>query len=1102
MIYRIVLIFALSINLLSAQDRTGGTEIRRGGGGVGGSATNAIALLDGSGTNLSVYGLNLPLLTASRVAAINSAKNLTNGATSISLLDNFFAMGVSNILAASGIALGTNNGVLWITNTGVAGGGGGAFNTSQFSASSVTNIKDGAVLTNISIFGSLGVDGPVNITNNLSVTGDGLFDTITVISSENFGGAANFTNILRLATNSVITSLINPTQPTNQYEFNRGYSGSNIVMRLHEVRTNINWTNVVYVNENDGQNLETLIESFTGAKSNTQVRFGPGVFSLPASQVTVPQGVSLVGAGSSATKIRIINNPGSALLSGFIVDANHTFKGFTLDITNRTSYNGTQPFPNSGFGQVAGSTASTNVYFEDVAILGGSDCVYYYQDIPSTWTFYNCFFTSGFDTFTWQSGTETNHYITAINCRFRVDNDLSMHATNANAPMVSIHRGHIKLYNCDFYGRGIVNIYGVVLNPFGLAATPTVGSADIIGCKFDIISGGGDQYHVLNRDGHIMRIMGGEVDASRTGGYVETVQPSTLAKELYIYNGSLNFGPYSNSIISSNITWNVASSTPEGSVSAAPGAVRVMANETGSNNPVYIKARGLGNTGWIPLLSGWAASNWIAGVGSGSYTNFSPTLSNATIKPLVVGVGNAAGATNNNGQIRGLEAGSNITLSENGSNVVISSSASGGSSNYSGLAVGQLTLTNNIIVLASNLASLGTNLVANGGASSFYTNAIRTAARTNIVITNIVDGQTMRIDLWVTNGAVVDLRSAPDVAIPAEWYKAGSAITINSNGFSTIWITRIGGWTNLNIETPSFELVPGTAVTFTTNAAARTITVASTATGGSSNYSGLAVGQLTLTNNILNLASNLAVLGTNLVANGGAAGYYTNAIFSGPATNIVITNIQDGQTLRIDLFVTNGATVTLRTAPDITIPASWYKSGSADNINSNGFSTVWITRIGGWTNLTIETPIYDLIPGSGITASTNHALRQITLSSSGGGGPSTNPPPYTIPITGTNFIIDWIVLGSTNDLIITNYVNAGILNTNVTYGRKYIRIDQSSVGFNTIVPNTNYFGPNWRFSGLITGINQSTNSGYQDFIVIQANGTNVVLMGQNFGVAP
>jgi len=65
--------------------------------------------------------------------------------------------------------------------------------------------------------------------------------------------------------------------------------------------------------------------------------------------------------------------------------------------------------------------------------------------------------------------------------------------------------------------------------------------------------------------------------------------------------------------------------------------------------------------------------------GTGAVTNlFTLSLSNATIKPLVIGVGDAAGATNTTGQIRGLEAGSNITLTDNGSNYVIDATSGGG----------------------------------------------------------------------------------------------------------------------------------------------------------------------------------------------------------------------------------------------------------------------------------------------------------------------------------------------------------------------------------------------------------------------------------------
>lgn len=77
------------------------------------------------------------------------------------------------------------------------------------------------------------------------------------------------------------------------------------------------------------------------------------------------------------------------------------------------------------------------------------------------------------------------------------------------------------------------------------------------------------------------------------------------------------------------------------------------------------------------------------GGGSGITNLFSPTLSNATIKPLVVGVGDLAGATNTTGEIRGIEAGSGVLLTPNGSNYVLSvtSGVLSGTTNFFNLSV-------------------------------------------------------------------------------------------------------------------------------------------------------------------------------------------------------------------------------------------------------------------------------------------------------------------------------------------------------------------------------------------------------------------------------
>jgi hypothetical protein len=64
--------------------------------------------------------LTLPGLTTDTIVEVDGLGNV-QGTINRFLARNFFAMGITNILGATGIALGTNNGVLWITNTG--GGG-------------------------------------------------------------------------------------------------------------------------------------------------------------------------------------------------------------------------------------------------------------------------------------------------------------------------------------------------------------------------------------------------------------------------------------------------------------------------------------------------------------------------------------------------------------------------------------------------------------------------------------------------------------------------------------------------------------------------------------------------------------------------------------------------------------------------------------------------------------------------------------------------------------------------------------------------------------------------------------------------------------------
>jgi hypothetical protein len=109
------------------------------------------------------------------------------------------------------------------------------------------------------------------------------------------------------------------------------------------------------------------------------------------------------------------------------------------------------------------------------------------------------------------------------------------------------------------------------------------------------------------------------------------------------------------------------------------------------------------------------------------------TLSNATKIPLVVGVGTTAGATNSTGIIRGLEAGANVTLSENGSNVVITGSAGG-----SGFAALELMTNGTRVGLGTNINWLNTN-------------------QTYLEVTGMVSGSIFTMRTSLTNAALTNL---------------------------------------------------------------------------------------------------------------------------------------------------------------------------------------------------------------------------------------------------------------------------------------------------------------------------------------------------------
>lgn len=144
----------------------------------------------------------------------------------------------------------------------------------------------------------------------------------------------------------------------------------------------------------------------------------------------------------------------------------------------------------------------------------------------------------------------------------------------------------------------------------------------------------------------------------------------------------------------------------------------------GANGTTMIN-NGAGFLNWLPVLTNL----------------FTPSLSNATIKPIVFGgLGTAAGMTNKTGQIYGLEAGANITLTPNPTNIVIASTGGG---------AGTLLTSNVVFVTMGGNDATGTR---NRQDLPFRTMQGARAA--------MFSNDTMRVETgWYTNTAEITVNS-------------------------------------------------------------------------------------------------------------------------------------------------------------------------------------------------------------------------------------------------------------------------------------------------------------------------------------------------------
>jgi hypothetical protein len=164
----------------------------------------------------------------------------------------------------------------------------------------------------------------------------------------------------------------------------------------------------------------------------------------------------------------------------------------------------------------------------------------------------------------------------------------------------------------------------------------------------------------------------------------------------------------------------------------------------------------------------------------------------------------------------------------------------------------------------------------------------------------------------------------------------------------------------------------------------------------------------------------LVLAGTTLVADGSVGDRYTNNFASlggtGLSTNLMVTNILEGQRVTVSGWITNGTIVTLFLDGQQP-PGIWYFGGVARYLNSNGWTSVTIERNGGTTNITVDTPGLFLSVAGELTTHSNYAGGLLTIS---------NTPYRKIPNSVSN-----VWNGGTFYAWSGTNVNAGVAATNL-----------------------------------------------------------------------
>lgn len=476
------------------------------------------------------------------------------------------------------------------------------------------------------------------------------------------------------------------------------------------------------------------------------------------------------------------------------------------------------------------------------------------------------------------------------------------------------------------------------------------------------------------------------------------------------------------------------------------------ADETMRNSDRVQLLAGTGNVGVSRNVGSNGFINWtINGIAPISNL-FSPTLSNASIKPLVVGVGNAAGATNQTGQVRGLEAGSNITLTENGSNIVVASTGGGGGTpggstpqiqfNQSGAFAGTNQLifdraANSVIIQDGGVVN--TNTVSHDWAFFVPSGIGSVTAGFNFYASNVVRWALDADGNLFPNSNLRHNLGFPGFVVNTNWNK-----TVRTTNFYVGAGTPAVGQV-LRATTTEGQVQLGAVDLADTDAITGNLPTANLNSGSGASattfWRGDGTWSTPTSSTLTNIVYTPKIDGTNILCDGGngVSNVFQFNMWSTTNYGLVISNIGVGQEMIFRGWATNGSTNVIQVQNNTSVPSTWFYEGSALSMNSNGWSEVRVSRgvSTATTNVAVQTPLFELVAGGGTTFTTNFANRQITIT-----GGSTQMVTYaagTGTITNQLFYPQASYSGSSGSNIMASFLNPVILectnmaNTNLNW---------------------------------------------------------------------